>query len=83
MRLTCWMDKATDTRSDYLTFITFQWQEWLRERASTLPLYIHIDPSPPPHPNTLYFIYRLVMSKTYFRLFHPCERPKYCKATNY
>jgi len=32
MRFACWIAKATDTHSQ---------QQWLRERASMLPLYAH------------------------------------------
>ena len=33
MRFACWITKATDTRSAYVTFIALP-QQWLRERAS-------------------------------------------------
>jgi hypothetical protein len=36
MRIACWVPKATDTRSDYVIFIAFPLQQWLRERASVL-----------------------------------------------
>jgi len=37
MRNTCLETKDTDTRSEY----TFPRQQWLRERASILRLYVH------------------------------------------
>jgi len=36
MRIACWIPKATDTHSQYVTLITFPLQQWLRERASML-----------------------------------------------
>jgi hypothetical protein len=43
MSFACWITKATDTHSEYVTFIAFQRQQWLRERASilryTLPVF--------------------------------------------
>jgi hypothetical protein len=36
MRFACWITKATDTHSEYVIFIAFPRQEWLRERASML-----------------------------------------------
>jgi hypothetical protein len=36
MRFACWIIKATDTHSEYTTFLAFPWQQWLRERASIL-----------------------------------------------
>jgi hypothetical protein len=36
MRFACWITKATDTYSEYVIFIVFPRQEWLRERASML-----------------------------------------------
>jgi hypothetical protein len=36
MRFACWITKATDTHSEYLVFIAFSRQQWLRERASVL-----------------------------------------------
>jgi hypothetical protein len=34
MRFACWITKATDTHSEYVTLIAFPRQEWLRERVS-------------------------------------------------
>ena len=39
-RIACWITKATDTHSEYATFIAFPTAKWLRERASVLRLYI-------------------------------------------
>ena len=36
MRIACWTPKATNTHSEYVIFIAFLLQQWLRERASTL-----------------------------------------------
>jgi hypothetical protein len=33
MRFACWIPKATNTHSEYETFIAFPRQQWLRERA--------------------------------------------------
>ena len=33
MRFACWTTKATDTHSEYVTFIAFPQQQWLHERA--------------------------------------------------
>ena len=41
MRFTCWITKATDTHPEYVIFIAFPQQHWLRERASMLRLYVH------------------------------------------
>jgi hypothetical protein len=40
-RIACWITKATDTHSEYVIFIAFPRQQWLRERASLL-LYTYI-----------------------------------------
>ena len=34
MRIACWINKATNTPSDYVTFIVFPLQQCLHERAS-------------------------------------------------
>ena len=34
MRIACWIPKATNTHSEYVTLIAFQLQRWLHERAS-------------------------------------------------
>jgi hypothetical protein len=36
-----WITKATDTHSGYAIIIAFPRQQWLRERVSTLGLYVH------------------------------------------
>jgi hypothetical protein len=36
MRIACWIPKATDTHSEYVTLIDFPLQQWLHERSSTL-----------------------------------------------
>jgi hypothetical protein len=41
MRFVCWITKATDTHSEYVILIAFPLQQWLRERASILRLYVH------------------------------------------
>jgi hypothetical protein len=35
-RIACWMPKATDTHSEYVTHVAFPLQKWSRERASLL-----------------------------------------------
>jgi hypothetical protein len=41
MRFACWIIKTTDTYSEYVICIAFLRQQWLRERASILRLYVH------------------------------------------
>jgi hypothetical protein len=36
MRIACWIPKATNTRSEYVTLIAVPTQQWLHERASVL-----------------------------------------------
>ena len=36
MRFACWITKATDTHSEYVTFIAFRRQQCFREGASVL-----------------------------------------------
>jgi len=36
MHVTCWMRKATNTHSEYVTVIAFSCQQWSHERASIL-----------------------------------------------
>jgi hypothetical protein len=36
MRFACWITTATDTHSEYVIFIAFRRQQWLRERALLL-----------------------------------------------
>jgi hypothetical protein len=33
MRIACWITNSTDTQSQYVIFIAFPRQEWLRERV--------------------------------------------------
>jgi hypothetical protein len=40
MRLTCWITKGTDTHSEYVVRIVFPRQQWLRERALILRVYV-------------------------------------------
>ena len=39
-RFACWITKATNTHSEYVTLITFPRQIWLHESASRLRLYV-------------------------------------------
>jgi len=41
MRFAMWITKATDTHSEYVILIAFSPQQWLRERASVVSLYVH------------------------------------------
>jgi hypothetical protein len=41
MRFACWITKVTDTHSEYVILVAFPRQQWVRERASMLRLYIH------------------------------------------
>jgi hypothetical protein len=41
MCFACWITKATDTHSEYVILIVLPRQEWIRERASALRLYVH------------------------------------------
>jgi hypothetical protein len=49
MRIACWIPKATNTHSQYVTLIAFPLQQWLHERASMLRytyvacLFLHCD----------------------------------------
>jgi hypothetical protein len=36
MRIACWIPKATNTQSQYVTLTAFPLQQWLHERASML-----------------------------------------------
>jgi hypothetical protein len=40
MHFACWITKATDTRSEYVILLAVARQQWLRERASMLCLYV-------------------------------------------
>jgi len=33
IRIACWIPKVTDTLSQYVIIIAFQWQQWFRERT--------------------------------------------------
>jgi len=33
IRLACWIPKATNTHSQYVTLTAFPWQQWLRKRV--------------------------------------------------
>ena len=51
-RIACWIAKATDTHSAYVTLIAFPLQQWLHERASvsvtrTLPVLLFSNSLPP------------------------------------
>jgi hypothetical protein len=37
MLIACWIPKATNTHSEYVTLIAFPLQQWLHERASVIP----------------------------------------------
>jgi hypothetical protein len=41
MRTAWWVTKTPDTRSEFEILIDFPRQQWLRERASVLRLYVH------------------------------------------
>ena len=43
MCIACWMPKTTNTHTHtkYVVLIAFPLQQWLRERASMLRLYVH------------------------------------------
>jgi len=41
MRIACWITNATYTHSEYVILIAFPRQEWLRERAPVLRLYVY------------------------------------------
>ena len=45
MRLACWINKATNTHAEYVMFIPFTRQKWLRERASILRFYCTASPA--------------------------------------
>ena len=36
MRIACWITKATDTHTEYVIFIAFPVEQWLRVRVSVL-----------------------------------------------
>ena len=36
MRFACWIPKVTNTHSEYVIFVAFPLQQWLRKRAPTL-----------------------------------------------
>jgi len=39
-QITCWLNKARDTYSEYVILIAFPWQQWVCESASMLHLHI-------------------------------------------
>ena len=41
IRIACWINKATNTHSEYVIFIAFPVQQWLQEHPSVLR-YIYI-----------------------------------------
>ena len=41
MRIACWTPKATNTHSGCVILLVFPLQQWLRERASVLTLYVN------------------------------------------
>jgi hypothetical protein len=43
MRFACWLTKAKNTLSEYVTLTAFLWQQWVRERASMLRVVRMID----------------------------------------
>jgi hypothetical protein len=44
MPIACWILKATNTHSGYVTLTEFPLQQWLHERASVLGLYLYCLP---------------------------------------
>jgi len=42
MRFACWITNNTGIYSKDVIILAFEWQQWLRERASVLRLYVHI-----------------------------------------
>jgi len=36
MRIACWIPKATNTHSEYVTLIAFPLQQWLHKRAAVV-----------------------------------------------
>jgi hypothetical protein len=59
MRCTCWITKATDRHSEYVTLIALRLQRWLRERDPMLRLLLQCVLCSVPEPNSK-------CSKTYF-----------------
>jgi hypothetical protein len=45
IRFVCWITKATGAHSECVILIAFPRQQWLRERASILRLYLHCPSS--------------------------------------
>ena len=45
MNFACRITKATNTHSEYVTLIAFPRQQWLRERATMLRMYVHSQSS--------------------------------------
>jgi hypothetical protein len=44
MRIVCWIPKATNAHSKYVIIIAFSLQQWLHERTSVFPLFLHYLP---------------------------------------
>jgi hypothetical protein len=42
MRIACWVTNAAETLHEYVIIIALPRQQWLRERASILRVYLHI-----------------------------------------
>ena len=42
MRIACWITKTANTYSEYVILIVFVRQQWLRDLASLLRLYVHL-----------------------------------------
>lgn len=43
MRILSWITKATDAHIEYVILFALQQQQWLREPASVLRVYVHCD----------------------------------------
>jgi len=44
INLTCWVNNATDTHSEYVIHTAFARQQWVREHSSMLRLYVRCLP---------------------------------------
>jgi len=44
MRVACWIHKATDTHSEYVTIIAIPQQQWLHVHASILDFIARSEP---------------------------------------
>jgi hypothetical protein len=45
MRVACWITKTTNTHLEYVIFIAFPWQQYLRKHVSVLRCHVHCLPS--------------------------------------